>query len=217
MGFMENLINIALHVDQYLNYLILTFGVWTYVILFGIIFAETGLVVTPFFPGDSLLFIASAFASAGSLNVVWLFTAFTLGAIIGDTINYWIGHLLGRKVFHEKSKFFKREYLIEAEEFYNKYGSKTIVIARFVPIIRTFAPFVAGIGRMSYSRFIAYNIVGGIAWVIIFLSAGYFFGNIAIVKNNLSLVIIGIIVVSLIPAGLRFLGHVLKNRKRSKS
>lgn len=215
MGIIEDLINFALHVDQYLDYLIRTFGVWTYIILFGIIFAETGLVVFPFFPGDSLLFIAGAIASAGSLNVVWLFTAFTFGAIIGDTLNYWIGHLLGRRVFHEKSRFFKKEYLTEAEKFYEKHGGKTIIIARFVPIIRTFAPFVAGIGRMSYSRFITYNIVGGIAWVAIFLFAGYFFGSITLVKSNLSLVIIGIIFISLFPAGLRFFGYLLKNRKRS--
>jgi len=148
-------------------------------------------------------------------NVVWLFTAFTFGAIIGDTVNYWIGHLLGRRIFHEKSRFFKKEYLTEAEKFYGKHGGKTIIIARFVPIIRTFAPFVAGIGRMSYSRFITYNIIGGVAWVAIFLLAGYFFGSIALVKSNLSLIIIGIIFISLFPAGLRFFGYILKNRKRS--
>lgn len=212
MGLVDTLINFVLHVDKYLDFLIRTFGIWTYVILFAIIFAETGLVVFPFFPGDSLIFIAGVFASVGSLDVILLFISFALGAIIGDTVNYWIGHSLGRKVFREKSRFFKKKYLIEAEKFYERHGGKTIVIARFIPIIRTFAPFVAGIGNMSYRRFITYNIIGGIAWVLIFLLAGYFFGNIPIVKDNLSFVTIGIIVVSLILAVLNPFTRSLKKR-----
>jgi len=214
MSVVDTLINFALHVDQYLDLLIRTFGSWTYVILFAVIFAETGLVVTPFFPGDSLIFVAGAFAAVGSLNVWILFAALALGAIAGDTVNYWIGHSLGRKIFNEKSKFFKKEYLAEAEKFYDKHGSATIIIARFVPIIRTFAPFVAGIGQMSYRRFVLYNIAGGIAWVFLFLFAGYMFGTISFVKNNLSLVIIGIILVSLLPAAWKFLAHL--KRKGAK-
>lgn len=208
MGVVDTLINFALHVDQYLDLIIKTFGAWTYVILFAVIFAETGLVVTPFFPGDSLIFVAGAFAAVGSLNVWILFAALALGAIVGDTVNYWIGHSFGRKMFHNKSKFFKKEYLSEAEKFYEKHGAITIIIARFIPIIRTFAPFVAGIGKMSYKRFVLYNIVGGIMWVSLFLFAGYLFGTFSFVKNNLSLVIIGIIVISLLPAAWEFLAHL---------
>lgn len=208
MGVVDTLINFALHVDQSLDLIIKTFGAWTYVILFAVIFAETGLVVTPFFPGDSLIFVAGAFAAVGSLNVWILFAALALGAIVGDTVNYWIGHSFGRKMFHNKSKFFKKEYLSEAEKFYEKHGAITIIIARFIPIIRTFAPFVAGIGKMSYKRFVLYNIVGGIMWVSLFLFAGYLFGTFSFVKNNLSLVIIGIIVISLLPAAWEFLAHL---------
>jgi membrane-associated protein len=216
MNIVQDLINFILHVDQYLIFLIQTFGLWTYVILFGVIFAETGLVVTPFFPGDSLIFIAGAFAGSGTLNIMWLFGVFGLGAIIGDTVNYWIGHSLGRKIFHEKSKYFKKEYLVEAEKFYERHGTSTIIIARFLPIIRTFAPFVAGIGKMNYKKFITYNVVGGIAWVSLFLFAGYFFGTIPIVKGNLPLVIYGVIILTLIPAILKFTGHVLKSKKLEK-
>jgi len=216
MSFIDILINFILHVDRYLNFLITTFGLWTYVILFGIIFAETGLVVAPFFPGDSLIFIAGSFAAAGSLDLWVLFVVFAFAAIIGDTVNYWIGHYLSRKAFHDKSRFFKKEYLVEAEKFYEKHGGKTIILARFIPIIRTFAPFVAGVGKMTYSRFILYNIIGGIAWVSMFLFAGYLFGTIPIIKDNLSLVVIGIIVVSLVPAALKVMGHLLKSKKLEK-
>lgn len=209
----SELINFILHIDRSLASLIQTFGPWTYAILFAVIFLETGLVVTPFFPGDSLIFIAGALVAVGSLNPFLLFAAFALAAIVGDTANYWIGHSLGRKIFSKKSRIFKEKYLADAEKFYEKHGSKTIIIARFVPIIRTFAPFVAGIGKMSYRKFILYNIVGGIAWVGIFLFAGYFFGTIPVVENNLSLVIIGIIVASLVPAALNFFSHVFKSKK----
>jgi membrane-associated protein len=183
MGLIESLIDFVLHVDKYLNFLIQTFGPWTYLILFLVIFSETGFVATPFFPGDSLIFIAGAFASSGSLNIEWLIILFSLAAIIGDTVNYWIGHFAGPKIFHRKNaRFFKKEYLDTAHEFYEKHGGKTIVLARFIPVIRTFAPFVAGIGEMSYQRFIIYNIIGGVAWVAVFTLGGYYFGSLPIVK-----------------------------------
>ena len=200
-------INFFIHLDQYLNLIIQLFGSWTYIILFLIIFAETGLVVAPFFPGDSLLFVVGTIAAAGLLRIEWLFVLLTLAAIIGDTVNYWIGHYVGPKIFHKNNRFFKKEHLEKTHEFYEKHGGKTIIIARFVPIVRTFAPFVAGIGKMSYRRFVVYNIVGGVAWVAIFLFGGYFFGNLQIVKENLSLVILVIIVVSLIPAVTEFLSY----------
>lgn len=195
----KKLIDIILHLDKYLNLLIQKFGIGTYVVLFLIIFAETGLVVTPFLPGDSLLFAAGAFASQGALNVMALFITLSLAAILGDSLNYKIGKTVGPKVFREGSKYFKKEYLIRTEEFYEKYGNKTIVLARFVPIIRTFAPFVAGIGKMKYAKFLTYNMVGGIAWVGLFVFGGYYFGNIPIVKQNFTIAIITIIILSIMP------------------
>jgi len=206
MGIITSLINFILHIDQNLNLIIQTYGLWTYLILFLIIFSETGFVATPFFPGDSLIFVAGAFAGSGSLKIEWLIALLSLAAIIGDTVNYWIGHFVGPKIFHKKdSRFFKREHLDTAYKFYKKHGGKTIILARFIPIIRTFAPFVAGIGRMSYKRFIIYNIVGGVAWVVIFSLGGYYFGSLPIVKENLSLVIFAIIFISLIPVATKFL------------
>lgn len=200
MSFLQDLINFILHVDQFLGSLIQQFGLWTYVILFLVIFAETGFVATPFFPGDSLIFIAGTFGSINLLNIELLFVIFSLAAILGDTANYWIGHLLGPKVFKEKNaRFFKKEYLDMAEDFYERHGGKTIFLARFIPVIRTFAPFIAGIGKMKYGKFLAYNVLGGIAWVSVFLFGGYYFGNIPIVRDNLSIVIIGIIIVSFMP------------------
>jgi len=216
MSPLQYVINFILHVDQYLIFLIQTFGLWTYVILFGIIFAETGLVVAPFFPGDSLIFIAGAFAGSGTLNLLWLFVTFSLGAIVGDTVNYWIGKSAGRKAFHKNAKYFKEEYLVEAERFYEKHGSSAIIISRFLPIIRTFAPFVAGLGKMKYRKFLLYNVVGGLAWVSLFLFSGYFFGTITVVRNNLALVIYGIIIVTLLPAILKFAGHVMGSKKLQK-
>lgn len=211
-----DLINFIIHLDQNLSLIIQKYGPMTYLILFLIIFGETGFVVTPFLPGDSLIFIAGAFASNGSLNIVWLFILFTLAAIIGDTVNYWIGHFLGPKVFRKKdSRFFKKEYLDDASKFYEKHGGKTIVLARFIPIIRTFAPFVAGIGKMAYGRFIVYNILGGVVWVALFLFGGYFFGSLPIVKENLTLIIFAIIFVSLIPAAVKFLSGI-KSRSSHK-
>jgi membrane-associated protein len=200
MEYIKNLLDFILHIDLYIKLLIENFGSTTYVILFAIIFCETGLVVTPFLPGDSFLFTVGAFSANGDLNVILVTLILTAAAIVGDQVNYLVGKKLGPKVFHyEKSRFFKKEYLIKAHEFYEKYGGKTIIIARFVPIIRTFAPFVAGIGDMSYRRFLLYNVVGGISWVVLFIGAGYFFGNLEIVKHNFTLVIFGIIFISLLP------------------
>ncbi len=208
MELLARVLDFIIHLDKHLSSIIQSFGLWTYLILFLVIFLETGFVVTPFLPGDSLLFAAGTFAAAKVLNVVWLFVLLSAAAIIGDTANYWIGHFVGPKVFRqEKSRFFKKEYLERTHRFYEKYGAETIIIARFVPIIRTFAPFVAGIGRMSYWKFISYNVIGGIGWVAIFVFGGYFFGNIPFVKRNFSLVILIIIVVSIVPGAVEFVRH----------
>lgn len=193
-------LDLILHLDRHLNGFIRDFGLWTYLLLFLIIFFETGLVITPILPGDSLLFAAGAFAATGALEPLWLFFLLSLAAIAGDTVNYWAGNLVGPKIFHrEKVRFFKKEYLDRTHAFYEKHGGKTIIIARFIPIIRTFAPFVAGIGQMTYLRFISYNVIGGIAWIAIFIFGGYFFGNIPLVKRNFTLVILAIIFVSILP------------------
>lgn len=208
MEFLSKIIDFIIHLDTHLSDLIQTYGLWTYLILFVVIFCETGLVVTPFLPGDSLIFAAGTFAARGDLKVGWLFLVLAAAAVIGDTVNYWIGKIIGPKIFHkEKTRFFRKEYLDRTHEFYEKYGAETIIIARFVPIIRTFAPFVAGIGRMTYLKFISYNVIGGVGWVAIFTFGGYFFGNIPFVKNNFSIVIIAIILISLVPAVLEFLKH----------
>jgi membrane-associated protein len=215
MELIKSLIDLILHLDKHLNEIIRDYGLWTYLILFIIIFCETGLVVTPILPGDSLLFAAGALAATeGSpLNVGVLFLLLTVAAILGDTVNYWIGAKLGPKVFtQEKSRFFKKEHLIRTQKFYEKYGGKTIIIARFIPIVRTFAPFVAGIGTMNYLKFIVYNIVGGLLWVAICLFLGYFFGNIPIVKKNFSLVILAIVFISVIPA----MVEILRSRFNKK-
>ncbi|MGA2533066.1 MAG: DedA family protein [Candidatus Aminicenantales bacterium] len=202
------IIDIALHLDKYLSAIIQQYGAWTYGILFAVIFIETGLVVMPFLPGDSLLFAAGTFAALKALNIVWLIALLAAAAIIGDTVNYWVGHYLGPKVFYkEKSRIFKKEYLDRTHAFFERYGGKTIIIARFVPIVRSFAPLVAGIGRMSYGKFLAYNVVGGIGWVLLLTGAGYFFGNIPVVRKNFSLVIMAIIIISTIPAVTEALRH----------
>jgi membrane-associated protein len=198
----------VLHIDVHLNDLILTYGLWTYAILFTIIFCETGLVVAPFLPGDSLLFAAGAFAAAGSLDAVWLFVSLSVAAIIGNIVNYWIGYSIGPNVLQKKNiRFLNKAYLDRAHKFYEKHGGKTIVIARFIPIIRTFAPFVAGVGFMTYGRFMLYNVVAGIGWVGIFIFGGYFFGNLPSVKQNFTLVIVAIIVVSTLPAIIELIRH----------
>lgn len=208
MDFIKEIIDIFLHLDVHLDFIIRSYGTWTYAILFLIIFCETGLVVTPILPGDSLLFATGTFAARGSLDVWFVVFLLSVSAVAGDTINYWIGSILGPQVFKkEKSLFFNKEYLDRTHRFYEKYGGKAIIIARFIPIIRTFAPFVAGIGRMTYKRFITYNVVGGIGWIVIFVLAGYFFGSVPFVKNNFSLVILAIIIISILPAIIEYLRH----------
>jgi membrane-associated protein len=199
--YVKLLISFVLHIDVYLGEIIRAYGTWTYLILFLIIFCETGLVVTPFLPGDSLLFAAGFFAAQGDLKPMMLFVLLSIAAVCGDSLNYWIGKLAGPKVFQrDRTRFFKKEHLIRTHRFFETYGGKTIIIARFIPIVRTFAPFVAGIGAMSYPRFITYNIVGGIVWIAAFVLAGFYFGNIPMVKNNFSIVGITIIAISVLPA-----------------
>jgi membrane-associated protein len=216
MEFIGKLIDFVLHLDVHLNALIATYQLWTYLILFVVIFCETGLVVTPFLPGDSLLFATGALAAApGSpLRVHWLFLVLGAAAVLGDTVNYWIGHAVGPKIFSQtKIRFLKKEHLEKTHAFYEKYGGITIILARFIPIIRTFAPFVAGIGRMTYWRFIAYNVIGGIAWVAIFLFGGFFFGNLPLVKRNFTIVILAIIFISILPGVIEY----LRQRRKTKS
>jgi membrane-associated protein len=203
---LKEFIEFFLHLDIHLDAAIQAYGVWTYLLLFLIIFCETGLVVTPILPGDSLLFASGALAARGSLNVIWLAVLLSVAAILGDAMNYAIGHFMGPKVFSRKdSRFLKKEYLDRTHQFYEKYGGKTIIIARFVPIVRTFAPFVAGVGNMTYWQFASYNVVGGVAWITICLFAGYAFGNLPIVKENFTLVILAIIFISLLPGLIEFL------------
>jgi membrane-associated protein len=213
LEFIQYLIDLFLHLDKHLHEIIIQYGTLTYVILFGVIFAETGLVFTPFLPGDSLLFAAGTFAAIGSLNVHLLFLLLTIAAILGDTVNYWIGNYFGPKVFEKKIRFLKKEHLEKTHLFYEKHGGKTIIIARFIPIIRTFAPFVAGVGAMTYSKFILYNIAGGVLWCALFVYGGYFFGNLPIVKNNFSIVIVVIIFISILPGIIEFLRHKLSKQK----
>jgi membrane-associated protein len=201
MDLIKYLIDFILHLDVHLVDLVTKYGAWTYGILFLIIFCETGLVVMPILPGDSLLFAVGALAAKGGLNVFTVFVLLSIAAIIGDTVNYWVGKIVGPRVFSsESSRWLNKEHLRRTHEFYEKYGGKTIIIARFMPIIRTFAPFVAGVGQMSYGKFILYNVVGGIVWIGGFLYAGFFFGNIPVVKRNFTLVVFAIIIVSVLPA-----------------
>lgn len=189
-----------LHFDEYLANIITLFGAWTYVFLFAIIFAETGLVIAPFLPGDSLLFAVGAFAGGGFLDIWIVYIVMLLAAILGDTVNYWVGHHVGPKVFaKENSRLFNKAYLEKTREFYEKHGGKTIILARFLPIIRTFAPFIAGIGKMHYSTFLLYNVIGAFVWVTSLTFAGYLFGGLPLVKANFEYVIFGIIVLSLLP------------------
>lgn len=200
MDYLNIFIDLFLHLDTHLNAITNEYGMLTYLLLFIIVFCETGLVVTPFLPGDSLIFATGALAASGSLNLLTLLIVLCLAAVSGDTVNYQIGHLLRDKIANrEDIRFVKKEHLDRTHIFFEKYGAKTIVIARFVPVIRTFAPFVAGVGIMPYSKFISFNVVGGVSWVSAFLFGGYFFGNLPIVKDNFSFVILGIIFVSLLP------------------
>lgn len=194
------MIDFVLHVDVYLSDIISRYGGWTLGLLFLIIFMETGFVVTPFLPGDSLIFAAATFAARGALNPWALFGLLVVAAIIGDTVNYWIGHRVGARAYTGEVKWVKKEYLERTHEFFKKHGGKTIFLARFVPIIRTFAPFVAGVSQMPYDFFFRWNIIGGVAWVGIFTVLGYFFGNLPFVEKHFELVIIAIIAISLVPA-----------------
>lgn len=208
MEFLTRVVDFIIHLDAHLSALIQQVGAWTYLILFGVIFCETGLVITPFLPGDSLLFAAGAFAARGDLKILPLFGLLALAAVLGDTVNYWAGKIIGPKVFQkENSRIFKKSYLERTHSFYEKYGAETIIIARLVPIVRTFAPFVAGIGRMNYGRFLSYNILGGVGWVALFTFGGYFFGNIPFVKKNFTVVIAAIILISLLPAVWEIVKH----------
>ena len=206
MELLKEFIELFLHLDTHLQVVIQEYGLWTYLILFLIIFCETGLVVTPILPGDSLLFAAGTFAASGALDVWGLCALLSVAAVAGDAANYAIGHFMRPKVFqHEHNRFLKKEYLDRTHQFYEKYGGKTIIIARFVPIVRTFAPFVAGVGRMTYWRFASYNIIGGMAWIATCVFAGYAFGNIPIVKEHFTLVILAIIFISILPGLIEFL------------
>ncbi|HYJ19206.1 MAG TPA: DedA family protein [Burkholderiales bacterium] len=206
MELLGGFVDLILHLDQHLLELARTYGIWIYAILFLIVFLETGLVVTPFLPGDSLLFVAGAIAAAGEMNVHGVVLLLTVAAILGDSVNYAIGRYLGPRVFRfEDTRFFKRAYIDRTHAFFERHGGKTIIIARFIPIIRTYAPFVAGIGAMPYGRFAVFNVTGAILWVVLLTYAGYFFGNLPFVKNNLTLVILGIIILSILPGIIEFL------------
>ena len=214
MGFLASIVDFVLHIDVHLDQLIRDYGTWTHLILFGIVFCETGLVVTPILPGDSLLFAVGAFSARGSLDLAVSLTVLIVAAVLGDTVNYWAGAVVGPRVFHgETSRFLNRQHLQRTHEFYERYGGKTIILARFVPIVRTFAPFVAGIGKMSYGHFLAYNVVGGVAWVLLFVLGGYYFGNIPMVRRNFTLVILAIIVISVIPGVIEY----VRQRRLSRS
>jgi membrane-associated protein len=217
LGPIEFFIDFVLHVDKYIVLIIQTYGVWAYLLMFLVIFCETGLVVTPFFPGDSMIFVAGTLANQGILSLEGMFLLLTAAAIAGDTVNYSIGHFIGHRIFHEDSRVLRREYLDEAQSFFDRHGGEAIILARFVPFVRTFVPFLAGMGSMSYRRFILYNIVGGVAWVSVFLLGGFYFGGLDIVKQNLSFAIIGIVLVSLIPTALKMWGwrRASENTKKS--
>lgn len=209
-------IDIIFHVDAYLEIIISQFGNWSYLILFAVIFSETGLVITPFLPGDSLLFAAGSFAAQGFFNIFCLALIIAAAAVIGDFVNYHIGFFIGPRVFHrERSRFFKKEYLDRTHAFYQKHGAKTIILARFVPVVRTFAPFVAGVGAMGYWRFAAYNIVGAVLWTGIFVGGGYFFGNLSFVKDNFSLFILAIIFASFLPGIISYFRRRVSFKKQN--
>jgi len=200
MGFILKLVDFVLHIDNYLSDILIRYGAWTYGLLFFVIFMETGFVVTPFLPGDSLIFAASTFAARGALNPWMIFILMSIAAVAGDTANYWIGHAIGAKAYTGEVKWIRQEYLERTHAFFEKHGGIAIFLARFVPIIRTFAPFVAGVSEMSYGYFITWNMIGGISWVALFTLLGYFFGNIPFVQKNFELVIIAIVLISLVPA-----------------
>ncbi len=199
MDLLRNFVDLFLHLDDHLSRVIADYGVWTHLILFLIVFAETGLVITPFLPGDSLLFAAGSFAALGALDVELVMLLLIIAAILGDTVNYWVGAWIGPRAFSGRIRWLRQDYLERTHAFYEKHGGKTIILARFVPIIRTFAPFVAGVGAMTYGKFITYNVVGAVLWVGLFVLGGYFFGNIPAVRENFTLVILAIIALSVMP------------------
>ncbi len=217
MEILASFIDIILHLDRHLVWLVQNYGSQVYFILFLIIFCETGLVVTPFLPGDSLLFVAGAIAATGAMEVQWLALFLMLAAFCGDNTNYWIGRYFGPRIFtRADSRLLNRAHLERTNQFYAKHGGKTIIFARFLPIIRTFAPFVAGIGRMNYSYFVSYSAFGSVFWISFFVFGGYFFGNVPIVKNNLTFFIFGIIIVSILPGMIQFIRNWLGNRAASR-
>lgn len=218
MEVVSQFVDFFLHLDKHLGVLIQNYGVWTYAILFLIVFCETGLVVTPILPGDSLLFAAGAFAAVGALDPWLLCGLLTAAAILGDAVNYMIGAKIGPRVFYKENvRFLNKEYLKRTHDFYEKHGGKTIIIARFMPIIRTFAPFVAGVGKMTYARFAMYNITGAILWVLSFVLGGYYFGNIPVVKRNFTLVIFAIILISILPGIIAFVNERRKKLRNQES
>lgn len=218
MEFFHWFIDFVLHLDRHLGQIIQDYGAWTYLILFLIIFCETGLVVAPFLPGDSLLFAAGAFAAMGSFHVEQLWIVLSSAAILGDSTNYWIGRFVGPRVFYqETSKFMNKKYLDQTQKFYERHGGKTVIIARFMPIVRTFAPFVAGVGAMKYPRFLLFSVLGTILWISIFVFAGYFFGNIPFVKENFTLVVMAIILLSVAPGVYHFVLHKIRKKKNAAS
>jgi len=212
MDFLSVIFDFILHLDRHLNEIIQNYDSWTYAILFAIIFLETGVVLAPFLPGDSLIFAAGTFSALGSLNPYILATILTLAATLGDAVNYWIGYHSSSRLFKEESKWLNKKHLERTEKFYEVHGKKTIIIARFLPIIRTFAPFVAGIGKMNYRQFTLYNVLGGVFWVNLFVFTGYFFGATPIVRENFTLVIAAVIVISTLPALIEMLRHGRKKK-----
>jgi membrane-associated protein len=213
MEFIKELLHFFLHLDDELKQIVTDYKGWTYLILFLIIFVETGLVIMPFLPGDSLLFVAGSLAAVGSLNIFYLIILLFVAAFLGDTVNYFIGNYIGPRVFRRDYILLKKEHLIKTQQFFEKHGPKTIIIARFIPIIRTFAPFIAGVGTMNYGRFISYNIIGGVVWVVGLTLLGFFFGQMEIVQKNFELVIIGIIILSILPPFIEY----FKNKFSSKT
>ncbi|MDP3789346.1 MAG: DedA family protein [Candidatus Omnitrophota bacterium] len=212
MEFIKDIVDIIVHLDRYLDVVIKNVGNWSYLVLFLIIFCETGLVIMPFLPGDSLLFVAGTFAASGSFDVRWLFATLAAAAIIGDSVNYALGNLFGEKIIlHGTGRFFKKEHVERTHKFYERHGAETIILARFIPIIRTFAPFVAGVGKMSYFKFFIYNVTGALLWVSLFMLGGYYFGNIPLIKENFSLVILVVIVISFLPVAIELWKHRRKH------
>jgi membrane-associated protein len=211
MEWVKQFVDLFLHLDTHLSQVIAQYGTWTHLILFLIVFCETGLVITPFLPGDSLLFAAGTFAALGDLDVRLMILLLVVAAIVGDTVNYWVGAAIGPRAFQGNHRFLKKEHLDRTHAFYEKHGGKTIILARFVPIIRTFAPFVAGVGAMSYGRFLTYNVVGAVLWVGLLVLAGFFFGNIPVVRENFTIVILAIVAISVMPIAV----ETLRGRRRT--